>query len=478
MDVGEAVVAPLEPVGQPLVVEAEQVHDGGLEVVHVHLVLGNAEAEFVGAAVAKAGLHAAAGHEQAEAVRVMVATEHLAGRGAAFAEGRTAELAAPDHQGVLEQTALLEVADQRCHRPIGGRHLLGEAVGEAAGRAGAVEIPAPVEELDEPHALLDQAARQQAVVGKARLARLGAVGLKHGRRLAGDVHDARHAGLHAVGQFVLGDAGDRLRMAELHGLQFVEFLQRVERAPAQAAVHAGGVGDVEHRVALAAALHALVDRRDEAAAPAALAAAGLHAAGNEGDKPRQVLVFRAQAVGGPGAHRRPALARVAGEQQQLGRGVVELVGVHRLHQRDVVGDAVEVRAGVAHPQAGLAVLAELAGRAHELRHAGGEGEGAALEDRVRTVLAVALHQLRLVIEQVEVRRRAGHVQVDDPLGTGAVVGGTRGQRIGRRRRSQGVQGDGAEAELAGAAEELPARAQLQGVVAKRMHGGDGAVSGA
>ena len=49
---------------------------------------------------------------------------------------------------------------------------------------GAVEVPAPVEELHEAHALLDQPAGEQAVVGEARLARLGAVGLERLLRLA------------------------------------------------------------------------------------------------------------------------------------------------------------------------------------------------------------------------------------------------------------------------------------------------------
>ena len=51
MHVGQAVVAALEAVGQLRVVEAEQVQDRGLQVVDVDLVLGDAEAEFVGLAV-------------------------------------------------------------------------------------------------------------------------------------------------------------------------------------------------------------------------------------------------------------------------------------------------------------------------------------------------------------------------------------------------------------------------------------------
>ena len=42
-----------------------------------------------------------------EAVGVVIAAQHVAARGAAFAERRAAELAAPDDQRVVEQAALL-----------------------------------------------------------------------------------------------------------------------------------------------------------------------------------------------------------------------------------------------------------------------------------------------------------------------------------------------------------------------------------
>ena len=50
VDVGQAEVAALEAEGEPLVVEAEQVQDRGLQVVDVDLVLDGAEAELVGLA--------------------------------------------------------------------------------------------------------------------------------------------------------------------------------------------------------------------------------------------------------------------------------------------------------------------------------------------------------------------------------------------------------------------------------------------
>ena len=45
-----------------------------------------------------------------------------------------------------------------------------------------------------------------------------------------------------------------------------------------------------------------------------------------------------------------------------------------------------------------AVLSKSSARAEQLRRSGGEGETFALEKRVRTILPVPLHQLRLVVE--------------------------------------------------------------------------------
>src|SRR5262245_53380954 len=109
----------------------------------------------------------------------MVAAQVRAARRAAFAERRAAKLAAPDDQRLVEHAAMLEVADEggdgAVHRPALGA----QAVGDRLARAGAVEIPAPVVKLYEAHALLDEATSQQAIVGEAGGARLGAVHVEH-----------------------------------------------------------------------------------------------------------------------------------------------------------------------------------------------------------------------------------------------------------------------------------------------------------
>ena len=166
---------------------------------------------------------------------------------------------------------------------------------------------------------------------------------------------------------------------------------------------------------------------------------------------------------------------MAGEEQEFSRGVIELIRVHRLHERDLVGDLLEVRHGVAHPESALTVLFKGTRATHELGHAGGEREGAALEERVRAILSAPFHELRLVVEDVQVGWAARHVQVDDALGLGLEVRLARGERVivgGRGAEGVGLhrmEGDGAEAELTDAAEEGAARLQAELGFAERVH---------
>ena len=73
MDIGEAVVAALVAVGQPLVVNPHGVHDRGVDVVNMHRVFIDIVGEVVGFAVFEPGFDAAAGEPHGEAAGVVVA---------------------------------------------------------------------------------------------------------------------------------------------------------------------------------------------------------------------------------------------------------------------------------------------------------------------------------------------------------------------------------------------------------------------
>jgi hypothetical protein len=66
-----------------------------------------------------------------------------------------------------------------------------------------------------------------------------------------------------------------------------------------------------------------------------------------------------------------------------------------------------------------------------LGHAANEGETLALEERLRTVMAIEPAQGRLVVEQFELTGRAAHMQIDDSLDLGGKL--RRQHREGRRR---------------------------------------------
>ena len=55
-DVSEAKIAALEAIGQPRVVEPEQVQDGGLQVVGMNRLVDRRPAELVGRAIGEARL--------------------------------------------------------------------------------------------------------------------------------------------------------------------------------------------------------------------------------------------------------------------------------------------------------------------------------------------------------------------------------------------------------------------------------------
>ena|SRR5690349_22631974 len=98
-NVRETEVPSLEVIGQLRVIEAKQVQDGRLNVMHVDL-LRRGIAEVVAAANRLAGADPAARHEHRISLDVMISPDLTAGSD--LAHWGTAELAAPDHQGAVQ----------------------------------------------------------------------------------------------------------------------------------------------------------------------------------------------------------------------------------------------------------------------------------------------------------------------------------------------------------------------------------------
>ena len=84
----------------------------------------------------------------------------------------------------------------------------------------------------------------------------------------------------------------------------------------------------------------------------------------------------------------------------------------------------------------LAAARELERRAQQLGRAFDEGEALAFDEFVGDVLAVVLLQRRLRIEQIDLRRRARHEQVNDALRLGGEHGRFGAESLAFRARSK------------------------------------------
>ena len=259
---GELLVEPQMAVGEPLVIETEQVQDRGMEVADVHWVLDDVVGEVVGLAVDPSPLRAAAGHPHREAPWVVVAAVVVFGESTLGIDGAT-KLTSPDYQRVVEEAASLQILDQA----IAGLIDVFAAVPEPAHDVG-MGVPVVEVDLHEPHAPLHHPPGHEHRVGeRAGIGRLIAIERERGGRLVGEVGEFRHAGLHAESHLVLGDPRPRLGITDPVERPLVERLQSIKRGAADGTGHARRIVDVEDRIAGAPEAHAGVFTRQEAARP-------------------------------------------------------------------------------------------------------------------------------------------------------------------------------------------------------------------
>ena len=94
--------------GEPFVVDAHQVKNRGVEVVHMNAVFRHGHAHVVAGAVGGAALRAAAREPAGEYLAVMPAS----GGALAVLVGRAPEFGAPDDECFIKHAARLEILDQ------------------------------------------------------------------------------------------------------------------------------------------------------------------------------------------------------------------------------------------------------------------------------------------------------------------------------------------------------------------------------
>ena len=133
----------------------------------------------------------------------------------------------------------------------------------------AVVIPAAVVKVYETHAALGQSSGEYAVAGEGSVSGLGSVEVKDVLGFVGDVHQFGNAGLHAEGHLVLAYLGGDLGIAQGCVAGEVELVDRVDEGALVFCGYAFGVAQVEHGVAFAVKMDALVLAGEKSAVPLA-----------------------------------------------------------------------------------------------------------------------------------------------------------------------------------------------------------------
>lgn len=197
-------------VGEAFVVEAHEVKNGRIEVVNAGRIFFGFGAEVVTGAVAMAFFDAGPGEEASKGIGVVVAAGSVA-----LQERHATEFGSPDHQGVVEHTALFEIGDKGSGGLVHDLSLHGVGVFDVR-----VAVPVcdavstgrirAIEELDDADAFFEEAAGEDAVLGVFFFevgAGVSAVLFVDGGWFVGEVHHFGNGDLHFACEFVAGDAG-------------------------------------------------------------------------------------------------------------------------------------------------------------------------------------------------------------------------------------------------------------------------------
>ncbi len=367
MHVGESAFYAVVVKAEALVVEAEQVQDGGVEVVNRGDVFHRLVAELVGRAVAEAVLHAGSGEPRGEAGGVVIATA----RASSLESGHAAELGAPDDERVVEQTALLEVSEERGGRLVHDfpvlRVLLGEhSVSVPIAHAFAASLVGTIEELHKTHALLHEPTREDAVAGVGglqvfhRVARLiGAIHFQNVRGLGGNVGDLGHGELHLRGEFVAGDARGEFAVAgETLKMMAVQRANEIARGGVGHRRQCGWTREIPQRFRRVE-VRALKRRWEKTGAPEISRRLRSTTRVRNGDIRGERVVFAAEPVGGPCAHAGEAIEREARAHEVFAGAVRVRFAGERMDEAHLVGQRTELRNEIGNHFAALSARAEL-----------------------------------------------------------------------------------------------------------------------
>ena len=249
-------------------VQPQQVQDRRVEVIQRMHVLDRLLAQLIRHPVAHAAAHARSGHPAREPIRIVIPPDRPL-----LEERHPAKLRAPNHQRVLQQSALAQIPDQ-CRRRLIEDRCVPQVLFLEFAVTVPVQLPATrigaIEQLHEPNPLLDQAPRQDAVLREGCLDRvrrvIRAIAPEDVRRFRGQITDLRDAHLHPRCQFIARDPRRQLAIAwMLFQVSVVQLPQQGPRRPIRLRAHPGR-GQMPHRI-LRAERRSLERRRQESRPP-------------------------------------------------------------------------------------------------------------------------------------------------------------------------------------------------------------------
>ena len=385
-------------------------------------MLDGVEAEFVGAAVDGAAFDAAAGHPDAEAVRMMIAPV------AALRAWRATELGGEENERVVEHASLLEVFEKARDRLV---HLLcehGVTLLQTGMRIPRACCTIAMLELDEAHTAFSESTSDDELSSEGlghfvikAVELLGLVALRV------EIHRLGNSGLHVEGELVaLHARGERFVAGILLGVERVELVDEVKLRRLLGFANGDlGRGKGERILRIDLQIHRVVSRAE------VVTVANIKVTRPHVDEGRQIVRHRAKTIRHPRAKRRHTrLQHVAAAVELHLRTVVVVRRPHAADEGDLVRTGADVREPVADFDAALAIafaadlkrvndvallavrivhndhthLFELLGVLHA-----GKGR---LADR----LARILREHRLRIEALHVTDAAAHEQPDHTLG--------------------------------------------------------------
>ena len=192
-------------------VEPHLLKDRGVEVLDVEPVGDRAPASSSVCPTLTPAFDPAACHPHGEAIGVVVA----AGARGVLGGRLPAELAAPDHQRLVQQAAMLEVLKQPGDRLVGAAGVIGVILNQVAmGVPIVVIVRSAGIQLHEADSPLDQPSGEQAAAAEVR--GLLVVDAVEGLRVVGLARVVDGLGsvlLHLEGQLIAGDPGGQVAVA-------------------------------------------------------------------------------------------------------------------------------------------------------------------------------------------------------------------------------------------------------------------------